>query len=124
MKLKLTFVFLFVCITFSQNLFAQVETEASFPGGPAAWNKYITQQIQMHADEFKNRDMGTCIIRFMVDKNGHVIDVEATNMKKTKLAKVAIEAIENGPKWIPAQQDGKYVNAYRLQPVTLGNSKK
>ena len=35
----------------------KVEEEASFPGGPSAWNKYITQQIQMHADEFKNRDM-------------------------------------------------------------------
>ncbi|MEO6869417.1 MAG: energy transducer TonB [Ginsengibacter sp.] len=63
------------------------------------------------------------MIKFIVDKNGHVTDVKATNMKKTKLAKVAIEAIENGPKWIPAHQDGKFVNAYRLQPVTLGNIK-
>lgn len=50
MKLKLTFIFLFICMSFSQNLIAQeqsipiqkVEVEAGFPGGQAAWNKYIT----------------------------------------------------------------------------------
>ena len=54
-----------------------------------------------------------------MNTKGRVSDVEATTMKKSRLAKIAIEAIENGPKWIPAQQNGKYVNAYRLQPVTV-----
>ncbi|MEO6136397.1 MAG: energy transducer TonB [Ginsengibacter sp.] len=128
MKLKLTLVFLFAFMAFTHNLFAQdknapfekVEIEASFPGGMEAWNKYITKQLLMHSDEFKKKDAGTCNIQFIVDKNGRVQDVQATNMKKSNLAKFAIEAIENGPKWIPAQQGGKTVNAYRMQPVTLG----
>lgn len=128
MKLKLIPIFLFACLAFSNNLCAQekdapfekVEIEATFPGGQEAWNKYITKQLLNHADEFKKKDIGTCNIRFIVDKNGRVQDVQATNMKKSKLAKFAIEAIENGPKWIPAQQGGRKVNAYRIQPVTLG----
>ena len=76
-----------------------------------------------HVNEFTRKDVGTCIIRFIVDINGETKDVQATNMKRTKLAKVAIEAIKNGPKWIPAQQDGKAVNAYRVQPVSLQESK-
>ena len=103
--------------------FQKVEVEASFPGGQEAWNKYITKQLLLHVKEFKKRDIGTCIIRFIVDTKGRFKDVQATNMEKTKLAQVAVEAIENGPKWIPAQQDGRFVNAYRLQPVTLQNSK-
>lgn len=99
--------------------FDKVEVEASFPGGPAAWTKYITKYIQDNATSFKRKDFGSCVVRFIVDKRGHISDVEATNMKKSKLAKLAVEAIENGPKWIPAQQNGKTVNAYRLQPVTL-----
>lgn len=130
-KLTLTLIFLFASVLFPNSAFAQeenlpvqkVEIEASFPGGQQAWNKYIFQQINLHINEFTKKDIGTCIIRFIVDKNGHVQDVEATNMKKSRLAKVAIEAIENGPKWIPAQQNGKYLNAYRLQPVTLSASK-
>lgn len=98
---------------------SQVETEAAFPGGPAAWSKYLSKAISDNSGSLKKSDYGTCIIRFIVNTKGRVSDVEATTMKKSRLAKIAIEAIENGPKWIPAQQNGKYVNAYRLQPVTV-----
>ena len=89
----------------------KVEIEASFPGGPKAWNKYITHALANNLDNFKRSDYGTCIIRFIVDTSGQVSDVKATTMKKSRLAKVAIETITNGPKWIPAQQDGKSVKA-------------
>lgn len=97
----------------------KVEIEASFPGGAAAWQKYITKQIESYTGGFRKKDFGTCIVKFVVDQHGKPSDVEATTMKKSRLAKVAVEAIENGPKWIPAQQNGKFVNAYRLQPVTI-----
>ena len=101
--------------------YRKVESEASFPGGPAAWSKYISKYIQNNIDSFRKRDYGTCIVRFIVGIHGSISDVEATNMKKSRLAKIVVEAIENGPKWIPAQQNGRPVNAYRLQPVTLTN---
>jgi Gram-negative bacterial TonB protein C-terminal len=99
--------------------YSKVEVEASFPGGAAAWTAYITKQVMQNADGFRKKDFGTCIVKFIVDKHGDISEVEATTMKKTRLAKVAVEAIENGPKWTPAQQNGRYVNAYRLQPVTV-----
>lgn len=99
--------------------YSKVEIEASFPGGPAAWTKYITKQIMQSIDQLRKKDYGTCIVKFIVGKNGYISEVEAITMKKTRLAKIAVEAIENGPRWIPAQQKGKNVNAYRLQPVTL-----
>jgi protein TonB len=40
-------------------------------------------------------------------------------MKGTKLAEIATNAIRKGPKWTPAQQNGRYVNAFREQPVTF-----
>ena len=45
-------------------------------------------------------------------------------MKGTELAKVAMNAIKNGPKWIPATQNGHTVACYRLQPVTLSTPDK
>ena len=98
-------------------VFSKVETEASFPGGQGAWMKYITQQIQK--SHYKKKDYGTCIVKFVVDKNGNISDVAATTMIGSRLAKVSIEAIKNGPKWKPAQQNGRFVNAWRLQPITL-----
>ncbi len=103
------------------KIFTKVEIEASFPGGLDAWSRYVSRAITSHIDEFSDADYGTCVVRFIVDKTGTVSDVQATTMKGTKLAEVAVNAIRNGPKWVPAQQNGRYVNAYRLQPVTLQN---
>ena len=97
----------------------KVEVEASFPGGPQAWAKYITNAIKDNIDKLKRSDYGTCIVRFIVDTKGRVSEVEATTMKKSRLAKISVDAISNGPRWNPAQQNGRFVNAYRLQPVTL-----
>lgn len=104
--------------------YSQVEVEASFPGGQPAWVKYITKQIMENIDQLRKKDYGTCIVKFIVGKDGYVSAVEATTMKKSRLAKIAVDAIENGPRWIPAQQNGRKVNAYRLQPVTLAEPDK
>ena len=103
------------------KIFTKVEIEATFPGGPSAWQRYVTRAIEAGQDEFTESDYGTCIVKFVVDKNGTVSDVQATTMKGSKLAEVAVNAIRKGPKWTPAQQNGRQVNAYRLQPVTLTN---
>jgi protein TonB len=103
------------------KVFTKVEIEASFPGGPGKWAQYVQRAISAEIDEFTESDYGTCVVRFIVDRNGVVSDVQATTMKGSKLAEVAVNAIRKGPKWIPAQQNGRMVNAYRLQPVTLTN---
>ncbi len=101
------------------KVFTKVEIDASFPGGAGAWTKYVTRAIQSEADEFTDADYGTCHVRFIVSKTGQVSSVEALDMKGTKLAEIAVNAIRRGPNWIPAQQNGRYVNAYRIQPVTV-----
>lgn len=98
-----------------------VEVQASFPGGDAAWAKYVRRAVESELDEFTENDFGTCVVKFVVNKQGTVSEVHAVSMKGTKLAEIAVNAIRNGPKWIPAQQNGHYVSAYRLQPVTLVN---
>ena len=102
-------------------VFTKVEIEASYPGGPGAWQKYVQKAIQADIEEFTESDYGTCVVKFIVDKTGRVSQVEATTMKGSKLAEIATNAIRKGPNWTPAQQNGRYVNAYRLQPVTLTN---
>ena len=64
------------------------------------------------------------MVKFIVNTDGTISYVEATTMKKTKLAEIAINAIRTGPKWMPATQNGQTVAAYRLQPVTLSNPDK
>jgi protein TonB len=102
-------------------VFTKLEKTATFPGGQSAWLKYISRVITQNGNELTaNRDnYGTCKVRFIVDKNGKVSDIQATTMKGTKLAEVAVNAIKQGPDWIPGKQNGHIVNSYLIQPVSF-----
>ena len=102
------------------KVFTKVEIEASFPGGDGGWARYVKKAIEGNIDELTDAGQsGTCRVRFIVSKDGTVSNVEALTMKGSKLAEVAENAIRKGPKWTPAQQNGRHVNAYREQPVTF-----
>lgn len=103
-------------------VFTRVETEASFPGGRSAWEKYIWGEIKK--SQLTENDRGTCTVKFVVDKDGNIIDAQAITMVELPLAKVIIEALENGPKWIPAQQNNRNVNAWHTQSVTFEPTQK
>ncbi|WP_407521490.1 energy transducer TonB [Lacibacter sp. MH-610] len=103
------------------TLFQKVEIEAEFPGGDAAWIKYIQGVLERNIDKLSRNkaSVGTCEVQFIVDKDGSVTNVEALTMKKSLLAKLLIEAIKDGPRWKPAIQFGKKVKAWRRQKVTF-----
>lgn len=104
----------------ADSVFSKVEVKATFPGGLAAWNRFIADRMQRaNYKKFKNTDQGTCMVRFIVDKNGLVSNVEAMTMKDTRLAKLAVEIISSSPRWSPALQNGKRVNAFQEQPIML-----
>ncbi len=46
-------------------------------------------------------------------------DVQAETKHGSGMEEAAIKAIKGGPKWKPALQNGRNVNAYRRQPVTF-----
>lgn len=97
--------------------FTSVEIEAKFKGD---WGAYLKKEIEKNIDELTEAgESGTCVVKFIVSKDGSVSEVEAITMKGSKLCEVAVNAIRKGAKWIPAQQNGREVNAYRHQPVTF-----
>lgn len=102
------------------KVFQKVEIEAKFPGGESAWSKYISREINRYIDELQEAGKaGTCVVQFIVDKEGNISEVEALTMKGTKLAEICVNAIKKGPKWVAAEQNGRKVKAYRKQPVTF-----
>lgn len=112
------------------KVFTKVEIDAEFPGGNAAWTKYVTREIERNIDELQeDGKSGTVVVMFVVSKDGSVSEVRAMNCGEagvanclgpgTKLSEIAVNAIKKGPKWKPAIQNGRQVNAYRRQPVTF-----
>ncbi len=103
------------------GLYLNTDKECSFPGGLHEWSRYISQAITSHITELSESDYGTVLIRFIVDSSGNISDVRPLSKKYSTIAKIAFNAIDAGPKWIPAERNGKKVKTIRIQPVTLQN---
>jgi protein TonB len=61
----------------------------------------------------------TVVVQFIVDKGGNISDVKGLTKHGYGMEEEAIRVIKRGPKWTPAIQNGRNVNAYRKQPVTF-----
>ena len=102
-------------------IFVKTEQIPSFPGGVEAWKKYLVQHVRSTTpvDEGWKAGKYTVVVRFIVHADGKVSDVTTENYKGTLTAMHCIEIIRNGPRWLPAIQNGKKVNAYHKQPITF-----
>jgi protein TonB len=104
-----------------RKVFVKVEQQASFPGGQSGWLAYMNRVFQKNGNalmENKNNE-GSCQVRFIVNVDGSVSDVQAITMQGTELANVAVNAIKKGPEWIPGKQNGHAVNSFVTVPVTF-----
>ncbi len=85
-----------------------------------AWKRYIKKVIETNINEIiAENKSGTCRVQFIVNVDSTLSDIRVLSMQGTKLAQVSMDGIAKGPKWLPAIQNGKRVNAYKEQPITF-----
>ncbi len=103
------------------KVFNKVEVEAEFPGGQTAWRRYLSNNLnaQTPVDNGAAGGNYTVIVRFIVSKDGSISDVNAETKLGYGMEEEAVKIIKKGPKWTPALQNGRNVNAYRRQPITF-----
>ncbi|MEI6946798.1 energy transducer TonB [Paraflavisolibacter sp. H34] len=103
------------------KVFEKVEVEAEFPGGTSAWARYLNRTLNgsVPVDNGAPEGSYTVIVQFIVDKAGAISDVKALTNHGYGMEEEAIRVIKKGPKWTPAIQNGRNVNAYRKQPITF-----
>jgi len=98
-------------------IFTKVEVEADYPGGPQGWIKYLTSHLHYPDAAVKKNIQGTVLMEFIVNTDGTIADVKAISGPELLKAQ-SIKAIKESGVWIPAQQNGKKVRAYKRQPIT------
>lgn len=92
---------------------------ASFPGGLRAWKDYLTEVFTPYEKRLLNKGVeGTCLVRFVVDVDGRISEVTPLTLKGTLIAKIAVRAIEDSPRWIPETVDGSPQKTLKLLPIT------
>jgi hypothetical protein len=82
----------------------KVENEAEFPGGNAAWTRYVQKSLGSF-DAGKNGAAPgkyQVTVRFVVSKDGTVSDVQAETNHGYGMEEISIKIIQDGPRWKPA----------------------
>lgn len=101
--------------------FVTVQVKAQFPGGADAWKKYLERNLRQEVPVDNGAPAGLygVTVSFLVSANGTISEVRAL-MGPTPdfgIAAEAIRVIEQGPKWTPAIQNGKYVAFRQTQRI-------
>jgi len=96
--------------------FTKVEIESAYPGGPAAWMRYLLKTFKYPQEAQDNEIQGTVVVQFIVDKSGNVSEVDAVSGPK-ELREEAVRVIRKSGQWTPAVQNGRQVKSYKKQPI-------
>jgi len=102
-------------------IFYTAEKPAEFPGGIEGWSNYLMNNLDRNLPNRNKAVPGkyTVKLNFIVSKNGDVENVIAENNPGYGTESEAIRVIEKGPKWIPAEQNGRKVNFLMKQVIVF-----
>jgi TonB-dependent SusC/RagA subfamily outer membrane receptor len=105
-------------------IFYTAQKPAQFPGGGEGWIRYLEKNLNRDIPVLNGAPAGQykVILSFVVTSNGDIKDVTAVTNPGYGTASEAIRIIENGPKWIPAEQNGKKVNYFITQSIAFAVS--
>ncbi|HEX6845616.1 MAG TPA: energy transducer TonB [Chitinophagaceae bacterium] len=103
------------------RIFERVDMDATFPGGEAAWRKYLEQNLNPNVPVENGAPIGiyTVIVQFIVDKTGALSDIKTLTNFGYGMEQEVIRIMRNSPMWLPARQNNRMVRAYRKQPITF-----
>ncbi|MBX9732622.1 MAG: TonB-dependent receptor plug domain-containing protein [Chitinophagaceae bacterium] len=103
-----------------EKVFTISQVPASFPGGKSAWDKYLERNLKKDIVVEKGGPPGTytVIVSFIVNSEGFISEVKAVNDPGYGSAAEAVRLIQKGPRWKPAQQNGKNVTSRVKQSIT------
>lgn len=101
------------------HAFAHVEQMPAFPGGVVALNKFIYDHLVYPEASLENGVQGKVLLRFIVDENGSVGDVQILKSLDTYCDREAKRVVQMRPRFTPGRQQGKPVKVWFLLPITF-----
>jgi protein TonB len=101
-----------------QAAFVPDEIEAGFPGGADALREFMMSNL-VTPDDLAPGDKKTVHIRFNIDPEGKVSSFEIVQSAGYEYDQEVLRVCKKMPKWKPARQNGVYVNASFMLPVSF-----
>lgn len=94
-----------------------VEVMPQFPGGNSELMRYLATNIKYPTIAIENNIEGRVILKFVVDKNGSISNIQVISTLDPSCDKEAMRVVKGMPKWIPGMQNGYPVAVYFTLPV-------
>jgi periplasmic protein TonB len=99
------------------KIFYAVEQSAEFPGGLQAMMKFLQKNIKYPASAKRMGIEGRVFVKFIVDKEGGISNMEIVKGINADLDKEAMRVIKLMPPWKPGKQNGRAVKSQFVLPV-------
>lgn len=99
--------------------FASIEVLPEFPGGPAAFGKYIQNNYQYSASAREQGVSGRVVVSFVVEKDGTLTDIKVIRDLGLGTGEEAMRVLKKAPKWKPGVQNGRPVRVAYTLPISL-----
>lgn len=102
-----------------EEIYAAVDVVPEFPGGMPALMTWLGANVRYPETAQINNVQGRVVVKFVVEKNGSIAQVEVVKGVDKDLDKEAVRVVSKMPKWSPGKKDGVPVRAYFNLPVTF-----
>lgn len=94
-----------------------VEVQATFKGGMDAWYAYLKKNLDYPSQARRMGTEGVVIVRFVVNTDGSIQDLEFLRTIGSGCDEEAKEVIENSPNWTPGRISGRAVRSRMTMPI-------
>lgn len=101
----------------SGAIYIRVERYPEFPGGRAALDRYLRENIKYATNAATKKVGGLVHVSFMVTSIGRVEKVKVTRSLNPVFDSLAVRAVRSMPLWSPGRRLGKPVNVLLTLPV-------
>ncbi len=82
---------------------------AMYPNGKKGINSVISKKIKIPLKVIKNKLGGIVILKYVVDEEGYVTDIEVEKSANKYIDKAAVKSLKSMKRWIPAKVANKNV---------------
>jgi periplasmic protein TonB len=104
--------------TTKKTIYSDVEIEAAYPGGQAAWLRFLNKNLRIPSNAKADELAGTVVIEFIVDDKGNIRDVHAISGPEA-LKQEAERVLRRSKPWTPAILHGQKVCSRKTIPIII-----
>lgn len=101
----------YVSIDDDTSIYEDVDIPAEFPGGEMALTNWINWNVRYPEGALQNGKRGNVKVKWIVEKDGTISNVEIEKGIDKDLDAEAIRVIKKMPRWRPAYKDGQPVKS-------------